>query len=210
MTGLDRLCPTGRNQIEPMKHPQKVYQSVKDFERQTSYCPLHLPWRVLDEARGYFRTPVPETYADKLALRAEAVFAGNPFWQRRFKSRRGRDAILICMRHWVAGMLANERPALFRDLPESFMASQPWPRQRLAHANSEAKSGLDLPCPSHYSPHYVKECAAGRGWFGAGRRNGRPRRRDLSRLKQISTKTHGWQRSWVFWPLAATASHLKI
>jgi hypothetical protein len=79
-----------------------------------------------------------------------------------------------------------------------------------AKSRREAKSGLDLPFPSHYSPHYVKECAAGRGWFCAGRRNGRPRRRDLSRLKQISTKTHGWQRSWVFWPLAATASHLKI
>ena len=116
-----------------MKQPQKLYQPVTDFERQTSYCPLYLAWRVLDEARGYFRTPMPETYADKLALRAEAVFAGNPFWQRRFKSRRGRAALLICMRHWVAGILARERPALFRDLPESFMMGQPLPLQPLAN-----------------------------------------------------------------------------
>ena len=29
---------------------------------------------------------------------------------------RGRDAILTSMRHWLAGVLAKERPALFRDL----------------------------------------------------------------------------------------------
>jgi hypothetical protein len=32
----------------------------------------------------------------------------------------------------------------------------------------------------------------------------------LSRLKQISTTTHGWQRSWVFCSLAAAASHISI
>jgi hypothetical protein len=79
---------------------RKNYVPVTDFERQTSYCPrktaprcrpLYLAWRILDEARDYFRTswvpsPVPrrrdtlshqmgEGLADKLAHRAEAVFA---------------------------------------------------------------------------------------------------------------------------------------
>ena len=42
-----------------MKQPQKIYARVTDFERQTSYCPLYLAWRILDEARDYFRTPIP-------------------------------------------------------------------------------------------------------------------------------------------------------
>jgi hypothetical protein len=159
---------------------RKIYAPVTDFERQTSYCPLYLAWRILDEARDYFRTnwvPSPgsatlshqmgEGLADQLAHRAEAVFAkhalssakwrrGNgrggafskplspalspfggarvkrPYWQRQFQSQRGRDAILTSMRHWLAGVLAKENPALFHDLPESFKVGQPLPPQPLS------------------------------------------------------------------------------
>jgi hypothetical protein len=107
---------------------RKIYAPVTEFERQTSYCPLYLAWRILDEARDYFQTPIPEAFADKLAHRAEAVFARHPYWQRKYQGhfRRsqtaatGRDVILMSMRHWPAGVLAKERPTLFRDLPESF------------------------------------------------------------------------------------------
>jgi hypothetical protein len=68
-----------------------------------------------------------EELADKLAHRAEAVFAHHPFRQRLYKSASGRDAILMFMRHWLAGVLAKERPALFRDLPESFKVGEPLP-----------------------------------------------------------------------------------
>jgi len=94
----------------------------------------------VDEARDYFRTswvPSPgsaslshqmgEGLADKLARRAEAVFAHHPSWQRRFKSARGREFILTSMRHWLASVLARERPSQFRDLPESFKVGHPLP-----------------------------------------------------------------------------------
>jgi hypothetical protein len=138
-----------------MKQPQKIYAPVTEFERQTSYCPLYLAWRILDEARNYFQTPIPEAFADKIAHRAEAVFARHPFWarkatprarsckasnfaeasmdrsprdeERQFQSQRQREFILTSMRHWLAGVLAKERPALFRDLPESFKLGQPLP-----------------------------------------------------------------------------------
>jgi hypothetical protein len=32
-----------------MKQPQKIYTPVTDFERATSYCPLYLAWRILDD-----------------------------------------------------------------------------------------------------------------------------------------------------------------
>ena len=115
---------------------RKIYAPVTEFERATSYCPLYLAWRILDEARNYFQTPIPEAFADKIAHRAEAVFARHPFWarkaaprdrQRQFQSQRQREFILTSMRHWLAGVLAKERPALFRDLPESFKLGQPLP-----------------------------------------------------------------------------------
>ena len=165
---------------------QRLNAEAGQFEKATSYCPLYLAWRIVDEARDYFRTswvPSPgtgtrkkhlirpadtfspsdaekaclmsEELADKLARRAEDVFAkstlssakwrrGNgrggasskplspalspfggarvkrTFWQRKYQSARGREYILMSMRHWLAGVLARERPALFRDLPESF------------------------------------------------------------------------------------------
>ena len=120
---------------------RKMYQPVTDFERQTSHCPLYLAWRILDEARGYFRRPIPQTYADKLASRAEAVFARHPFWQRKFKSQHGRDAILLSMRHWLAGVLAREQPALFRELPESFMLGEPLPLQPLFRPQKARRGG---------------------------------------------------------------------
>jgi len=71
---------------------RKKYVPVGRFEQKTSYCPLYLAWLILDEARDYFRTswvPSPgsatlshqmgEGLADKLAHRAEAVFARHPF-----------------------------------------------------------------------------------------------------------------------------------
>src|SRR5208282_5801334 len=101
-----------------MKQTRKVYAPVTEFERQTSYCPLYLAWRILDEARDYFRTPIPEAFADKLAHRAEAVFAHHPFWQRKFSASAtasARQAILMAMRHWLAGELtchrSNDKPS---------------------------------------------------------------------------------------------------
>jgi hypothetical protein len=76
---------------------------VTDFERATSYCPLYLAWRILDDpssqcfdaikARDCLRThnlvpssgsatfshPMGEGLAEQLAHRAEAVFARHPF-----------------------------------------------------------------------------------------------------------------------------------
>jgi hypothetical protein len=122
---------------------RKIYEPVREFERATSYCPLYLAWRIVDEARDYFRTEIPESYARKLARRAEAVFAHHPSWAReatprgpagarqQFQCQRQREFILKFMRHWLAGVLARENPVLHRQLPESF------------------KIGLELPPGAH-------------------------------------------------------------
>ena len=136
---------------------RKIYEPGREFERATSYWPLYLAWRILDEARDYFRTPIPEAFADKLAYRAEAVFARHPFWARKatpragsrktlqvtqFQSQRQCEFILMFMRHWLAGVLARERPALFRDLPESFKVGEPLPLEPLPKT---IHSGIALP-----------------------------------------------------------------
>jgi len=117
-----------------MIEPEKKHVPVGNFERQTSHCPAYIAWIILDEARNYFRMEMPENYAAELARRAEAVFARHPFWQRKFQSESGREHLLTGMRHWLAGVLAKEQPALFRDLPESFKVGKPLPPQPLSRA----------------------------------------------------------------------------
>jgi hypothetical protein len=39
---------------------RKIYAPATEFERQTSYCPLYLAWRIVDEVRDHFQTPIPE------------------------------------------------------------------------------------------------------------------------------------------------------
>ena len=73
-----------------------------------------------------------EGLADELAQRAEMVFANQPFWQRKFQSAAGREHLLSGMRHWLAGELAKEQPALFRALPDSFKIGAPLPPQPLS------------------------------------------------------------------------------
>ena len=69
---------------------QKIYEPVREFERQTSYCPLYLAWRIVDEARDYFRTEIPDSYARKLAQRAEAVFAKHALSSAKWRRGTGR------------------------------------------------------------------------------------------------------------------------
>src|SRR5450759_789726 len=134
-----------------MKSSGKIYAPVTPFERQTSHCPLYIAWLVLDEARDYFRTPIPEAFADKLAHRAEAVFAGNPFWQRKYTGARSRDYLLMTMRHWLAAVLAKERPALFRDLPDSFKVGASLPQQPLSRPKKVRKRNP----PARQFKHFV-------------------------------------------------------
>jgi hypothetical protein len=136
--------------IERMK--RKIYEPVRKFERATSYCPLYLAWRIVDEARDYFRTEIHESYARKLARRAEAVFAHHPSWAReatprgpagarqKFQCQRQREFILKFMRHWLAGVLARERPALFRALPESFKIGVELPEKPRSSGRQSAQS----------------------------------------------------------------------
>lgn len=104
-----------------MKH----YLPVGRFERQTGLCPRYVAWAVLDEVSGFLRERMPEDYAAQLARRAEAVTAKHPSWKRRYECARGREYLLMSMRHWLAGVLAKGRPALFRQLPETLHVGFP-------------------------------------------------------------------------------------
>ena len=144
-----------------MKSSGKSYAPVTPFERQTSHCPLYIAWLVLDEARDYFRTEISENCAAELAQRAEMVFANHPFWQRKFQSASGREYMLSGMRHWLAGVLAKEQPALFRALPDSHKVGAPLPPQPLSRPKKIRQKHLTpslSPKRSGRTHHFVHGC----------------------------------------------------
>lgn len=51
----------------------------------------------------------------------------NPFWQRRYRRANVREELLATMRHWLVGVLSQEKPELFRALPESYKLGQALP-----------------------------------------------------------------------------------
>jgi hypothetical protein len=113
-----------------------------------------LAWLVLDEARDYFRTEISENYAAELAQRAEMVFANHPFWQRKFQNAAGRKHLLSGLRHWLAGVLAKEQPALCRDLPDRYEVGTPLPSQPL----SRPKMMRQRNHPARPFKHFVHGC----------------------------------------------------
>jgi len=74
---------------------ENLPKPVREFEQATSYCPLYLAWRIVDEARDYFRDANPgRRFADKLARRAEAVFAKSALSLRSGGEGTGEEAVI--------------------------------------------------------------------------------------------------------------------
>jgi len=59
-------------------------------------------------------------------------------------------------RHWLAGVLAKERPALFRDLPESFKVGHPLPDHSLTRLRHPLPSDGRGKTGGAAAPPYLK------------------------------------------------------
>lgn len=65
--------------------------------------------------------------ADRLADRAERIYAANPDFRRKIKARgdSGRDHLYMFMRHWASSEIQKCCPRVFRQLPDSFKLGRP-------------------------------------------------------------------------------------
>ena len=92
------------------------------LERDTLLMPEVIAEKVVREAEHWVQTELPAGFAQRLAARAHQLYACN----RRFKKQlnrpgnAGRDLLSMYMRHWTAGWLSREYPALGVRLPEAF------------------------------------------------------------------------------------------
>ena len=99
------------------------------LEVETPLAALAAARCVLDEAAVLVGRPLPERFAARLAHRARRVYAHSDSFRRlvRGSGDRGRDWLHVFLRHWLAALLHEDRPALCRRLPPAFANGLPCP-----------------------------------------------------------------------------------
>jgi hypothetical protein len=76
------------------------------------------------EVEVYFQQSLPPSFAEKIAERDEQVVAARKETVRLLSDW---HLLKAFMRHWLASTLANERPSLYRRLPDDFKVGRPLP-----------------------------------------------------------------------------------
>jgi hypothetical protein len=61
------------------------------------------------------------------------------------------------MRHWLAGVLAKEQPALFRDLPDSYKVGAPLPQKKVGTPRCGVRTS-QRDVPTKQKLHFVHGC----------------------------------------------------
>lgn len=114
----------------PRKTAAKTSRIVGRIEDDTPILPHIVADAVIGEVERCtpleLSTAEERDLADRLADRANAVYAKNDRFRRKIRGRGdlGRDALYAFMRHWLASELKKIRPRVFAQLPQRFMVGE--------------------------------------------------------------------------------------
>ena len=133
-----------------MATPTKKKPKGHRIEDDTPILPYMVADNVIDEVGNCVpldMSPAEQrALADKLADRADTVYASNETFRRKIRGRgnTGRDTLYAFMRHWLASELKKTRPRVFAKLPSSFMNGEQLDCHALRHAHATKKSRARL------------------------------------------------------------------
>jgi hypothetical protein len=99
------------------------------LERDTLLMPDAIAESVVQEAERFLKADLPADFAGRLAAKAHHLYPRHKHFHKVLNrpGNRGRDNLYMFMRHWTAGWLRRERPALYKKLPYSFGMGQRLP-----------------------------------------------------------------------------------
>ena len=99
------------------------------LERDTMLMPDAIATSVVQEAEQFLNAELPENFAERLAAKAHRLYPRHQHFHKMLNrpGNLGRDNLYMYMRHWTAGWLKRERPALYKKLPWSFGQGRPLP-----------------------------------------------------------------------------------
>jgi len=77
---------------------------------------------VVQEAECFLKADLAASFAERLAAKAHHLYPRHKQLHKDMNrpGNRGRENLLMFMRHWTAGWLKRERDPLFKKLPWSF------------------------------------------------------------------------------------------
>lgn len=92
------------------------------LERETMLVPQWIAESVVQEAERFLKADLPDNFAERLAARAEHIYPRHKHFKAALNrpGNRGRENLLMFMRHWTAGWLKRERNPLHKKLPYLF------------------------------------------------------------------------------------------
>jgi hypothetical protein len=103
------------------------------IEWDTPIVPELMAGGVCEEVSAWFASPtrLPERWVHELAGYANTIYAHNERFRRRVRGRgdRGRDYLLVFMRHWLAAMLKQRRPEWYARLPSDYGVGRDLPER---------------------------------------------------------------------------------
>lgn len=104
------------------------------IEADTPIVPRAVAMSVWAEACAWLEAPLPRTWVNRLAARANAVYARNPRFRQTINrpGPAGRDWLWAFTRHWLAAMILKHRPDLHARLPQTYNAGGDLP-ERAGH-----------------------------------------------------------------------------
>ena len=84
--------------------------------------PLWVAESVVQEVERFLKAELPAKWARRLAAKAHYLYPRHQHFKLGLNrpGNRGRENLLMFMRHWTAGWLRRERSALYKKLPCSF------------------------------------------------------------------------------------------
>ena len=96
------------------------------LERDTLLTPLWVAESVVQEVERFLKTELPAGFAERLAKRAHYLYPRHQHFRDGLNrpGNRGRENLLMFMRHWTAGWSRRDKSALYGQLPHSFANGQ--------------------------------------------------------------------------------------
>ena len=84
---------------------------------------------VVQEVERFLNANLPENFAGRLATKAHHLYPRHKHFHKGLNrpGNRGRENLLMFMRHWTAGWLKRAKSPLYKKLPWSFGNSQRLP-----------------------------------------------------------------------------------
>jgi hypothetical protein len=99
------------------------------LERDTLLTPAAIAESVVSEASRYLKARLPANFAKRLVARACQLYPRDAHFRKMLNrpGDRSRENLYMYMRHWSAGWLKRERPALYKKLPSSYAQGKKLP-----------------------------------------------------------------------------------